>query len=68
VEKVVLDQAMQLYDNASNGNRTRGNMKKAQDLYVLHRTSLPPLTDKKPVLYIAKVNSLRAPNSKRLWH
>lgn len=25
---------MQLYDNASNGNKTRGNMKKAQDLYV----------------------------------
>lgn len=34
MEKVVLDQAMQLYDNASNGNRTRGNMKRAQDLYV----------------------------------
>lgn len=25
---------MQLYDNASNGNKTRGSMKKAQDLYV----------------------------------
>lgn len=32
MQSVLLDQAMQLYDSASNGNRTRGSMKKASDL------------------------------------
>ncbi|OCL08687.1 secretory pathway Sec39 [Glonium stellatum] len=32
IEKVVLASAMQHYDNASNGNRTRGGMKKASDI------------------------------------
>lgn len=32
VEKVVVDSAMISYDNASNGNRTRGGMKKASDM------------------------------------
>lgn len=32
IQSVLLDQAMQLYDSASNGNRTRGSMKKASDL------------------------------------
>lgn len=32
IEKVVLASAMHSYDNASNGNRTRGGMKKASDI------------------------------------
>lgn len=32
IQQVLLDQAMQSYDSASNGNRTRGSMKKAFDL------------------------------------
>lgn len=32
VQKVVLESAMHDYDNASNGNRTRGGMKKASDI------------------------------------
>jgi hypothetical protein len=31
VEKVVVESAMASYDNASNGNKTRGSMKKASD-------------------------------------
>lgn len=33
-EQVVLGKAMEAYDAASNGNRTRGGMKKASDVYV----------------------------------
>ena len=40
LEKVILDQAMRCYDNASNGNRTRGSMKKASDMYVHVRMPL----------------------------
>ena len=32
LEKVVIGEAMKCYDNASNGNRTRGSMKKAADM------------------------------------
>jgi hypothetical protein len=32
VEKVILTNALQHYDNASNGNRTRGGMKRASDI------------------------------------
>jgi hypothetical protein len=32
IEGVVLASAMRHYDNASNGNRTRGGMKKASDM------------------------------------
>lgn len=32
IQQVFLDQAMQFYDSASNGNRARGSMKKASDL------------------------------------
>jgi len=32
VERVVLAKAMEAYDGASNGNRTRGGMKKANDM------------------------------------
>jgi len=31
VEQIVLAKAMEAYDGASNGNRTRGGMKKASD-------------------------------------
>ena len=31
VERVVLAKAMEAYDGASNGNRTRGSMRKASD-------------------------------------
>lgn len=34
LEAVIIEQAMQSYDNASNGNRTRGSMKKASDMCV----------------------------------
>ena len=32
VEKALLEVAMKSYDNASNGNRTRGGVKKASDM------------------------------------
>lgn len=32
MEKTILSSAMHAYDNASNGNRTRGGMKKASDM------------------------------------
>ncbi len=32
VQRVVLAKAMEAYDGASNGNRTRGGMKKANDM------------------------------------
>ena len=31
IEKVVVESAMASYDNASNGNRTRGGLKKASE-------------------------------------
>lgn len=34
VEEIVLAKAMEAYDGASNGNKTRGGMKKANDMYV----------------------------------
>jgi len=34
LEHVVLAKAMEAYDGASNGNRTRGGMKKASDMWV----------------------------------
>ena len=40
VEEVVLTSAMHHYDNASNGNRTRGGMKRANDIVAAFRTSL----------------------------
>lgn len=33
VEQVILDKAMEAYDGASNGNRTRGGIKRANDMY-----------------------------------
>ncbi len=33
VEKCVLDVVFSSYDNASNGNKTRGGIKKASDMY-----------------------------------
>lgn len=32
IERVILAKAMEAYDGASNGNRTRGGMKKANDM------------------------------------
>lgn len=32
IEEVVISKAMGAYDSASNGNRTRGSMKKANDM------------------------------------
>lgn len=32
LEQVIIDEAMSCYDNASNGNRNRGSMKKASDM------------------------------------
>lgn len=59
---------MQLYDNASNGNRTRGSMKKAQDLYV-HQVDVlfSHVSDQKIELHTVRVNFLKVPSSKRLW-
>ncbi|KAI4835235.1 secretory pathway Sec39, partial [Aureobasidium sp. EXF-8846] len=59
VEKVVLDQAMQLYDNASNGNRSRGNMKKAQDLIIHCQGQFSQSTEfKKALALIAATHSM----------
>ncbi|THX36448.1 secretory pathway Sec39 [Aureobasidium pullulans] len=59
IEKVVLDQAMQLYDNASNGNKTRGNMKKAQDLIIhCQRHYLESAEFKKALALIAATHSM----------
>lgn len=33
VEEIVMARAMEAYDGASNGNRTRGGMKKANDMW-----------------------------------
>lgn len=68
MENVILDQAMQLYDNASNGNRTRGSMKKAQDLYVHQMDVLfSHIPDQKIESPTARVSFLKVPNSRKLW-
>ncbi|KAL2351017.1 secretory pathway protein Sec39-domain-containing protein [Cryomyces antarcticus] len=41
VEGVILASAMYLYDNASNGNRTRGGMKRASDIISTFRPYFP---------------------------
>ncbi|OCK78546.1 secretory pathway Sec39 [Lepidopterella palustris CBS 459.81] len=41
IEKVILTAAMHYYDNASNGNRTRGGMKKASDIITAFDTYFP---------------------------
>ncbi|KAG9947795.1 secretory pathway Sec39, partial [Aureobasidium melanogenum] len=59
MEKVILDQAMQLYDNASNGNRTRGSMKKAQDLITHCQSHFPQSAEfKKALALIAATHSM----------
>ncbi|KAG9523985.1 secretory pathway Sec39, partial [Aureobasidium melanogenum] len=59
MEKVILDQAMQLYDNASNGNRTRGSMKKAQDLITHCQGQFPQSAEfKKALALIAATHSM----------
>jgi protein transport protein SEC39 len=35
IEQVIVSAALQQYDNASNGNKTRGSMKSASDMYVI---------------------------------
>jgi hypothetical protein len=40
VEKTILDAFYRFYDNATNGNRTRGGMKNAFQTYSLHNTHL----------------------------
>lgn len=42
VEKVVEDCIMSNYDNASNGNRSRGGMKKASDILAAFRSHIAP--------------------------
>jgi hypothetical protein len=37
IEQVIVSTALQQYDNASNGNKNRGQMKKASEMYVLRR-------------------------------
>lgn len=34
IESTILNEAMQFYDLSTNGNRTRGSMKKCSDMYV----------------------------------
>ncbi|KAI5196710.1 secretory pathway Sec39 [Aureobasidium subglaciale] len=59
IEKIILEQAMQLYDNASNGNRTRGNMKKSQDLIVHCQGQFPQSDEfKKALALIAATHSM----------
>lgn len=41
VEKVVIDLALQYYDEASNGNRSRGGVKKASDLLAAFSSQFP---------------------------
>jgi protein transport protein SEC39 len=38
IEECVMEVFFHYYDNASNGNRTRGGMKKASDLYGHHES------------------------------
>jgi hypothetical protein len=44
VEMVVLGAAMHHYDNASNGNRTRGGMKRASDIIMAFKPHFPSST------------------------
>ncbi|KAF2275463.1 secretory pathway Sec39 [Westerdykella ornata] len=44
VEKIILGAAMNYYDNASNGNRTRGGMKRASDLIAAMKPHFPNST------------------------
>ncbi|KAK4507567.1 hypothetical protein PRZ48_001302 [Zasmidium cellare] len=44
VEQIVLDKAMEAYDSASNGNRTRGGMKRANDIITAFRPRYPNST------------------------
>lgn len=44
VENVIINTAMQFYDSASNGNRTRGSMKKASEIFADFRASFPGST------------------------
>jgi hypothetical protein len=44
VQKVVLEAALHDYDNASNGNRTRGGMKKASDIIATFSPHFPSST------------------------
>lgn len=39
LEKTILGVAMSFYDSASNGNRKRGGMRKASELYAFSRKS-----------------------------
>ena len=41
VEKVILEAALHHYDNASNGNRTRGGMKRAFDMVAAFKSHFP---------------------------
>ncbi|KAI9833035.1 MAG: hypothetical protein M1819_003867 [Sarea resinae] len=41
VEKAVLDASLNFYDNASNGNRTRGGVKRASDVLQAFRNHFP---------------------------
>jgi len=41
VERIVLEAAMHHYDNASNGNRTRGGMKRAFDIVAAFKSHFP---------------------------
>ncbi|KAB8343195.1 hypothetical protein FH972_022785 [Carpinus fangiana] len=44
VEAAVVSTVLQYYDNASNGNRTRGGMKKASEVHAAFRQPLPSST------------------------
>jgi hypothetical protein len=44
VEKTIIDTALAAYDNASNGNRTRGGVKKAADIVVAFKRYFPTST------------------------
>lgn len=41
VEQVILETALHHYDNASNGNRTRGGMKRASDIVAAFKSHFP---------------------------
>ncbi|KAM0720537.1 hypothetical protein Q7P37_004673 [Cladosporium fusiforme] len=40
-EDILLEKTLELYDSASNGNKTRGNMKRANDIITTFRTHFP---------------------------
>jgi protein transport protein SEC39 len=44
VERVILERALHHYDSASNGNRTRGQIKRASDIIAAFRPSFPTST------------------------